>query len=63
MAKTQACRNCHMVVSKGVCPLCKSTSSLSDEWSGLVVIIDPKTSLIAKKLNINVPGTYALRVR
>jgi len=51
-----------MIVSGKVCPVCK-TSSLSSDWSGYVIILDPPNSTIAKKLNINVPGKYALRVR
>ena len=52
-----------MIVAKGsVCPACKA-SSLSGDWAGYVVILDPENSTIAKKLNISVPGRYALRVR
>lgn len=59
----KACRSCHMIVAKGsVCPACK-TSSLSGDWAGYVVILDPENSTIAKKLNVSVPGRYALRVR
>jgi DNA-directed RNA polymerase subunit E" len=36
---------------------------LSDEWHGLVVIIDPKKSIIAGELEIKAPGKYALKVR
>jgi DNA-directed RNA polymerase subunit E" len=49
-------------VSGNVCPICKS-SSLSDDWSGYVIVIDPKNSAIAKRLNIDQPGRYALKVR
>jgi len=31
--------------------------------SGYVVIIDPKESIIAEKLEIKLPGKYALKVR
>jgi DNA-directed RNA polymerase subunit E" len=49
-------------VDGDVCPVCKSTS-LSDDWSGYVIVLDPKDSKIAKRLNINQPGKYALKVR
>jgi len=45
-----------------VCPNCKS-SNLSDDWSGLVVIVEPSTSEVAKRMGITAPGRYALRVR
>ena len=45
-----------------VCPICGS-SALSKDWSGYVVIIDPKGSIIAEKLGITLPGSYALKVR
>lgn len=51
-----------MVSSGPICPNCKS-SNLSSDWSGLLIVIDPENSEIAKKLNIKTPGKYALRVR
>ncbi len=44
------------------CPNCNSTD-LSEDHSGIVIIIDPEKSEIAKKLNINSKGKYALKVR
>ncbi|MHA1364974.1 MAG: transcription elongation factor subunit Spt4 [Candidatus Heimdallarchaeota archaeon] len=44
------------------CPNCK-THNFSKDYSGEVHIIDPENSEIAKKLNIKIPGVYALRVR
>ncbi|MCD6248426.1 MAG: DNA-directed RNA polymerase, subunit E'' [Hadesarchaea archaeon] len=57
-----ACRKCHRIVEGKICPVCKS-SSLSDDWKGYVVIIDPENSRIAKMLKAVEPGEYALRVR
>jgi DNA-directed RNA polymerase subunit E" len=45
-----------------VCPICGS-SSLSKDWGGYVIVIDPKGSVIATKLGITLPGRYALKVR
>lgn len=56
------CRECHRIVSGQVCPVCNSTS-LSTDWSGYVIIIDPQKSEIAKRMKINIPGKYALKVR
>ena len=58
-----ACTRCSFIVEDGsICPICKGTS-LSKEWSGYVVVLDPANSEIAKKLNIKQPGKYALKVR
>ena len=58
----QACRECRRIVEGQVCPICNS-ASLSKDWSGYVVIIDPKESIIAEKLEIKLLGKYALKVR
>ncbi len=64
-----ACRDCRFIfkpeAKKGAqikCPNCGSTN-ISDDWSGLVIVLDPEKSEIAKLLNITKPGKYALRVR
>jgi DNA-directed RNA polymerase subunit E" len=58
----KACRKCHIVTAGVLCPKCK-TATLSDDFSGLVIIIDPKESEIAKVMGIKEKGRYALRVR
>lgn len=58
----KACRECHRIVTGAACAICGS-SSLSSDWSGYVVIIDASRSNIAKKLNVNLSGKYALKVR
>ncbi len=60
----KACRVCHSLVPKNAerCPVCGSTD-LTEEWEGLVVIID-MSSVVVEKLPFKVerPGRYALRV-
>lgn len=58
----KACKNCRFISNGPVCPNCKS-SNLSDDWSGLVIITDPSTSQVAKRMGITAAGRYALRVR
>jgi DNA-directed RNA polymerase subunit E" len=58
----QACRECHRIVTGSTCSVCGS-NSLSTDWSGYVVIIDPSRSSIAKKLNVTLRGKYVLKVR
>jgi len=45
-----------------ICPNCKS-SNLSEDWSGLVVVVNLEKSEIAKKISAKSPGKYAIRVR
>ena len=59
--KELACRKCKMLTTEKVCPNDKSTE-LSDEWSGLIVILDPAHSNVAQTLGITTPGRYALKV-
>tara|TARA_X000001036_G_scaffold370819_1_gene357527 strand:- start:256 stop:423 length:168 start_codon:yes stop_codon:yes gene_type:complete len=35
---------------------------VSSDWSGYVVVMDPSRSEIATRLNIEIPGNYALKV-
>ncbi|HEY9205791.1 MAG TPA: transcription elongation factor subunit Spt4 [Candidatus Methanoperedens sp.] len=56
------CKECHRIVKGQVCQVCNSTSLTSD-WSGYVVIIDPEKSKIAKRLGVKLAGAYALKVR
>ena len=46
-------------MSKKACTHCSYLSN----WSGLLIVIDPENSDVAKELGITVPGEYALRVK
>ncbi len=56
------CKECNRIVKGPVCLVCNSTSLTSD-WSGYAVIIDPEKSRIAKRLGVKMAGAYALKVR
>ena len=60
--KEKACKNCQALTVESVCPLCKSTN-LTEDYSGIIIILDPKNSILAQKLNIDEEGRYALKVR
>jgi DNA-directed RNA polymerase subunit E" len=62
-SKQLACRKCKFVFSgdEKKCPVCGSTD-LSDEWSGLVIIMDP-ASRLAEVIGAKREGRYAIRVR
>lgn len=58
----KACRECHFISNRSICPRCKA-SGLSDDFTGLVIIFDPKGSAIAHAMKVEEKGRYALRVR
>jgi len=58
----KACPTCHLITKENICPRCK-TSSLSDDFGGLVIMFDSEGSAIAKAMNIKEKGRYALKVR
>lgn len=58
----KACKNCRFISNGPICPNCKS-NNLSEDWSGLVVIVNPTTSEVAKRMGITAAGRYAIRVR
>jgi DNA-directed RNA polymerase subunit E" len=61
--RDKACRTCHRLEADSQqCSSCK-TYTLSPDYSGLVIIVNPQGSRIASKLNIDEPGKYALKVR
>ncbi|MDY1591522.1 MAG: transcription elongation factor subunit Spt4 [Methanofastidiosum sp.] len=57
-----ACQKCQRILYENMCPVCKDDKT-TDNWSGIVVIIDPEKSKIGKAIGVNVPGAYALKVR
>ncbi len=61
MVRELACRKCRAITTGKVCPVCKS-ADLTADWSGIILIVDPNNSQIAKILNIEQKGKYALKV-
>ncbi len=58
----RACRDCRMITTKSRCPNCGS-DRLSKDFTGIIIVLDPEGSQLAKLMGITKPGTYALRVR
>ena len=58
----RACRDCKMITTKSRCPNCGS-DRLSKDFTGMIIILDPENSEVAKIMGIKKPGAYALRVR
>jgi DNA-directed RNA polymerase subunit E" len=59
---SRACRNCKIIIEENVCPICKGTD-LSDDYSGLLIVVDPEGSQMAQKMDIKEEGRYALKIR
>lgn len=58
----KACSKCNRIATDNVCPKCR-TPTMSDDFAGLVIVLDPKNSAIAKVMKIEDEGRYALKVR
>jgi DNA-directed RNA polymerase subunit E" len=59
----KACIRCKALLPPDTqkCPICGSTE-FTNEWSGMIIVIDPEKSDVAKLLGIKTPGRYALKV-
>lgn len=60
MSILMACKNCKKLTEREHCPVCNSPTT--KHWSGYLGIIDPEKSAIAKRLEIKIPGEYAVKV-
>lgn len=59
--RERACRECKRIGTSDVCENCGS-SNLTSAFSGLLIIIDPESSEVAKLMGITKPGKYAVKV-
>jgi len=59
----RACTQCRYIVytSDKTCPKCQG--ELTEKFSGMVLILDPERSEVAKLVEVNAPGSYALRLK
>ena len=65
MVKLYFCLDCKKLViptKDKKCPLCGG-SRLTDKWEGLIIIIDPENSQIAKFKEIKEAGRYVISYR
>lgn len=58
----KVCRNCKIFVEGDECPICKK-NSFSTNFQGVISIIDPNKSEIAKIMGFSAKGDYAIKVR
>lgn len=59
----RACKNCRYIIytNDKTCPKCQG--ELSEKFSGIVIILDPERSEIAKVVEVNAIGSYAIKVK
>ncbi|MDK2790428.1 MAG: DNA-directed polymerase subunit [Methanothermococcus sp.] len=57
----RACLKCKYITKEDKCPLCEGETS--ENWRGLLIILDPVNSEVAKKAKIDCKGKYALSVK
>jgi DNA-directed RNA polymerase subunit E" len=59
----KACKNCRYIVQgpEKSCPKCEG--ELSERFSGMILVLDPEKSEIAKVAEINSIGSYAIVVK
>ena len=59
----KACKKCKYIsVNAKECPICKS-KELTEHFSGMVIVLNPENSEIAKEMSITNIGRYALRIK
>jgi RNA polymerase subunit RPABC4/transcription elongation factor Spt4 len=54
-----ACKICKRIIPGSICPNCKEKAVT--DFKGIIIVYD-KNCELAKKLNIQEPGEYALKV-
>ncbi len=59
----RACKNCRYIIytNDKACPKCGG--ELSEKFSGMVIVLDPERSEIAKVVEVNAVGSYAIKVK
>jgi len=59
----KACTNCRLIVMEGPeCPACHG-QSLTEKFMGQLIVVDPEKSEIGKKLEVKMPGRYAIKLQ
>lgn len=60
--KKKVCRTCKIFVEGDLCPICKK-ASFSQNWQGLLTIVDFKQSKVAEHMGFKANGEYCIKVR
>jgi len=60
--KERACLQCKFITDEQVCPNCGSKDFTTD-WSGVIFVLDPEKSSLAKLVGAKKVGRYAIKAR
>ena len=60
--KKKVCKKCKIFVEGETCPICKK-NSFSTNFQGRIYFVDVNRSTIAKKINVDLKGEYAIKVK
>ncbi len=61
MAAQKACKKCKSLVDGQKCPKCGS-EEIADNSKGVIHVVNPEQSEVAKSLKIKDKGSYALKL-
>ena len=58
-----ACKQCRLIIGTKdkTCPKCGG--EVSDKYSGMIIILDSERSEVAKLVEVNSNGSYAIKVK
>lgn len=62
MTKQKACKICNRIYEGNKCPECNTNES-TESFKGRIIVINPKRSEIAQKLNIKTKGNFAIKTK
>jgi len=62
MVKQKACKICKKIYEENKCPDCGSKETTTN-FKGRIVILNPEKSELAKKINLNKKGNFAVKVK
>lgn len=57
----KACLRCKYITKEDSCPICGFDTS--ENVKGLLIVLDPNNSEVAKKAGIDIKGKYVLSVK
>lgn len=60
--KKKVCKKCRILVDGGECPVCHG-NQFSTNWQGRITFLNAEKSEIAKKMEVEKSGEYAIKVR
>ncbi|MGV8171945.1 MAG: transcription elongation factor subunit Spt4 [Candidatus Woesearchaeota archaeon] len=60
--KKKVCKKCKIFVDGETCPVCKR-NAFSTNWQGRIYFMDVANSTIAKNINVDLKGEYAIKVK